>query len=512
MSDWTAGYVVDRDAAYTYGYYNELNPLRVRFAFLMSGLVPPQFDTACELGYGQGLSVNMNAAAGTTRWWGTDFNASQASFAQELAAASGAGADLVDEAFGEFCTRDDLPDFDYIGLHGIWSWISDENRALLVDFARRKLKVGGVFYISYNTHPGWAAFAPMRHLLAEHAEVMAVPGRGMVSRVDAALDFADRLLAVQPRFAIANPQIADRVKRLREQNRNYLAHEYFNQYWAPVHFSEMADWVQPSKLDYACPAHPMENLPINLTEAQRNFLGEIPDRMFRETVRDFMINQQFRRDYWVRGVRTLTGYAQVEALRRERFVLGIPAADMPKKVTTQMGDANLHEDIYRPLADAMADNRPHSLGELEQKLGASAKLSLPQIAEAITILLESGVAHTAQSDEQIEACKPRTDRLNVHLMNRARSASEVGYLASPVTGGAIAVAAFHQLFLLAHRIGRPAKEWGQFAWEIFGPQGQKLIKEGKVLQTPEENRQELDNLAREFAEKRLAVLQALQVA
>ena len=30
MSDWTAGYVTDID--YTFGYYAELNPLRVRLA------------------------------------------------------------------------------------------------------------------------------------------------------------------------------------------------------------------------------------------------------------------------------------------------------------------------------------------------------------------------------------------------------------------------------------------------------------------------------------------------
>jgi SAM-dependent methyltransferase len=66
---------------------------------------------------------------------------------------------LFDESFAEFASRD-LPEFDYIGLHGIWSWISDENRAVIVDFIRRKLKVGGVLYISYNTLPGWAPLPP----------------------------------------------------------------------------------------------------------------------------------------------------------------------------------------------------------------------------------------------------------------------------------------------------------------------------------------------------------------
>ena len=142
MSDWTAGYIAD--IAYTYGYYGELNPLRLRLAFLSAGLAFPEVGTACELGFGQGMSTNLHAAASTTHWSGTDFNPAQAAFAMQLAQASGANVKLLDEAFAEFCNRSDLPEYDYIGLHGIWSWISDENRAVIVDFIRRKLKVGGV--------------------------------------------------------------------------------------------------------------------------------------------------------------------------------------------------------------------------------------------------------------------------------------------------------------------------------------------------------------------------------
>ena len=175
MTDWTAGYVAD--IGYTYGYYTELNPLRLRLPLLAAGIVFPEIDTACELGFGQGMSIGMHAAASGRRWYGTDFNPAQAGFAQEMAAASGAQAYLFDQAFAEFCARNDLPDFDYIGLHGIWSWISDENRALIADFIRRRLKVGGVLYISYNTQPGWTAMLPMRELLTEHAEVMVPAAR-----------------------------------------------------------------------------------------------------------------------------------------------------------------------------------------------------------------------------------------------------------------------------------------------------------------------------------------------
>jgi len=76
MTDWTAGYVAD--IGYTFGYYQELNPLRVKLAFLNAGLAVPEFGSACELGYGQGMSANLHAAASVTSWHGTDFNPSQA--------------------------------------------------------------------------------------------------------------------------------------------------------------------------------------------------------------------------------------------------------------------------------------------------------------------------------------------------------------------------------------------------------------------------------------------------
>jgi hypothetical protein len=134
MSDWTAGYVAD--IGYTFGYYTELNPLRVKLAFLNAGLVFPEAGTACELGFGQGLSANMHAAASTCQWHGTDFNPAQAGFAQGLASVAGSGAKLYDDSFAEFVNRTDLPEFDYIGIHGIWSWISDENRSIMVEFIR----------------------------------------------------------------------------------------------------------------------------------------------------------------------------------------------------------------------------------------------------------------------------------------------------------------------------------------------------------------------------------------
>lgn len=511
MTDWTAGYVAD--IGYTYGYYTELNPLRVRLAFLNAGLQPPAMGAACELGFGQGVSANLHAAASVVQWHGTDFNPAQAGFAQELARVAESGAQLFDEAFDQFCSRPDLPEFDYIGLHGIWSWISDENRAVIVDFVRRKLKVGGVLYISYNTQPGWAAMVPMRDLLTEHAEVMGADGAGIVNRIDSALAFADQLLAANPTYARANPQIAERVKKIKEQNRHYVAHEYFNRDWQPMAFAKMAQWLEPAKLQWACSANMLDAVDaVNLSAEQQELLKGIPDTMFRQTVRDFCVNQQFRKDYWVKGARQLTALDQAEALRAERVILVQPRADVSMKVTGSLGEANLQEAVYAPVLDALADYKPKTLGQLEQAV-KGASVSFAQLLQACVILSGTGVLLPAQDDTVANRARKRTDRLNHHLMMKARSSSELNYLASPVTGGGVTVARFNQLFLLARASGhkQPA-DWAKYAWNILAMQGQRIMKEGKALEGIDDNIAELTAQAEAFAKKQLPVLVALQVA
>ncbi len=509
MTDWTSGYVAD--IGYTYGYYTELNPQRVKLVFLNAGLVTPEFGAACELGFGQGLSVNMHAAASVCSWHGTDFNPSQAGFAQELVASSGANAHLYDEAFAEFAQRD-MPDFDYIGLHGIWSWISDENRTVIVDFIRKKLKVGGVLYISYNTLPGWGTFAPMRHLMTEHAEIIGADGIGIVSRIDGALDFTEKLFATNPLFARANPQVNEKIKQLKGQNRHYLAHEYFNHDWHPMHFSAMGQWLEPAKLSYACSAHYMDSVEIvNLTPDQQAFLRGIHDPMFKQTVRDFMVNQQFRKDYWVKGARRITPLEQAQGLRDQRLIMTTHLPDMILKVIGALGEASLPKKFYAPVLDLMADHKIRSLGQIEQAVKDQG-INFSQLIQTVLVLCGNGTVSPVQSDIEATKAKKHTDKLNNQLMLKARSCNDITYLASPVTGGGIGVGRFQQMFVMSLQQGKKKpEEWAAFVAQILASQGQKIVKEGTPLETAEAQLAELTNQAYQFATKQLPILKALQI-
>ena len=510
MSDWTSGYVAD--IGYTFGYYNELNPNRATLAFLNAGYVPPSTGTHCELGFGQGMSVNIHAAASGTSWYGSDFNPSQAAFAQSLVMASGADAHLTDEAFADFCNRTDLPDFDSIGLHGIWSWISDENRSIIVDFIRRKLKVGGALYISYNTMPGWATFAPMRHLMTEHASVMGAPGRGVVNRVDGALEFAQKLIETNPVFARANPSVIDRLKKVAEQNRHYLAHEYFNKDWHPMHFATMSEWLTPAKISFACSAHYFDQMDVvNLTTEQQALLKEISDSNFKESVRDFMVNQQFRKDYWIKGPRKLSSQEQVERITGHEAVMTSHPDDITLKIIGTAGEVTLNEAIYAPLLDLMSDYKVRSIRDISEKLKQNG-ISLSQIVQAVMLLIGSGHMESAQSEASIKNSITTSKKLNDALINIARINVEASNLASPVTGGGIAVNRFQQLFILAINQGqKQPEELAKSAWTMLASQNQRLLKDGKAIETAEANLAELTRQAQDFSNKKLPILKALQV-
>ena len=68
---WTEGYVTGID--YTYGYHAELSPARLQFSLLTAGydvsLPAAGAMSYLELGFGQGLSLTIHAAATGGRFW-----------------------------------------------------------------------------------------------------------------------------------------------------------------------------------------------------------------------------------------------------------------------------------------------------------------------------------------------------------------------------------------------------------------------------------------------------------
>jgi hypothetical protein len=511
MNGWTGGYVSGIE--YLYDFQPEAGPLRVQLALLAAGIAPPRITTACELGFGQGMGVNIHAAAQAVRWYGTDFNPAHVGFARELAAASGAEVQLYDESFAEFCARPDLPDFDLIVLHGVWSWISEDNRALIVDFLRRKLAVGGVVYLSYNVQPGFAALIPLHAVLFGHAAALGRSGEALAPRVDAALAFAERVLAQSPAYAASHPQLLEQLRSIRGEDRRYLVHEYLNGNWTPTSFARVSETLGAAKLEYACSPSPQRTAQgLELTAEQRALLAEIPETSYREVVGDLMLNRSFRIDYWVKGARRLAPLERIERLLEQRVMLIRQPDDVLSAVAGTLGKAAPLRPVLAAVIEALADRQPRSLAEIEDTMNDG---TVPQLCDAIGALVSLDAVTPVQDEPAAQAARAHTARLNALLCAKAIRGADVRVLASPVlgtgfgeVGGRIALFFLHGL---ARGLREP-RELGLQALHIFRTLGIGLFRDGRPIESAEESLALLTGQAQYFVDRQLPALRAMQIA
>jgi hypothetical protein len=509
MAEWSEGYVSEIN--YTYGYYSELNPNNTVIPFLMAGIAPPKVSHACELGFGQGVSLNIHASASEVQWYGTDFNPSQVGFAQELAEIAGNNACLYDQSFREFCERDDLPEFDFIGLHGIWAWISLENQQIIIDFIRRKLRVGGAVYISYNTLPGWSTIAPLQHMLSQYDQVVGSRKESQLERVTNAFDFSKALIQLSPSMILQAPAILDRIQQNSEKDPSYLVHEYFNQSWQALYFSQVAEALAPAKLSYVSSANYLEDFSAsNFNNEQQAFLDKLADPIFVQTSKDYMQDKIFRRDYWVKGARTLSAHQLEQHWQPLRFLLMVNPKDIELKIVGTLGNVDLREDIYQPLIAVLSDHKIHSYTAIKEQLPAM--FDAPLLAEALAILHSKGHIVLVQDEAIIQAVQSKCAALNAHLIQQNVNGAETANLASPVTGGSVHVSRVPMLFLNAYKQGATEPQaWVDSAWQVLKSQGQCLIKEGNNLVGDEDNLAELARLAQDFQQGSLQTLKYLQI-
>ena len=512
MNDWTDGYVAEVN--YPYGYYRELNPTFQSFVQLVhgyEGVTSYNQLQYCELGCGQGVTTNLLAASNPhIKFYATDFNPSQIVGAEKLARQAGLeNIHFYDSSFEDFLSEPTLPrKFDVICLHGIYSWVSERNRSLIIEFIKSRLQPGGVVYISYNALPGWSVAMPLRQLFAEFKKNVAGP---IHSRLTASIDFVESVQQAKARYFSSNPSLTGRLDQLRVQDKDYLSHEYLNKDWTPFYITDVDSDLSAAKLSFSASAEPLSYvLAHTLTDEQKNIVDSLPNIVQKELIKDYIFNNQFRKDLFVKGIIKLGSIDERDFWLNQRIVLIRPKEDIAMSVGTQFGELALRKEIYEPLIKSLP-NGPILVKDI-LKNPEVARLSWNNIKQALSILFGAGHIEPCLPLKNEEKRLKSTRILNYAIIQRAKQNADIQFLASPVTGGGIFVARFDQLFLLAIAEGlKTSSDWARFVWNILKAEDQRLRRNGIVLTADEENLNELNEQAFQFAGKTLPVLKWLQI-
>ena len=490
---WSDGYVVDID--YTHGFYRELTPSLLRFVTALRRVQAVDTDrpfTYYELGCGNGNTAALLAAVNPQgRFIGVDFNPAHVAYARQLAADTGVeNATFLEHSFGELVGLD-VADADIIALHGVYSWVSEENRRHVVEFIRRRLKPAGIVYVSYNCLPGFAQAAPLQRLFTEHASL---EEGELPDRVRRSVQFATLLAGAEAEYFRVSPLAKKLLARVAGEDLRYVAHEFFGANWSPRFHADVARELAAANLAYAGSAALIDNFDqLVLKPELAAFVERAADRAFAETVKDYAVNRTFRRDVYTRDAPPADPAEAAAMLGRTRFALARPRALCRLKRRTQAGEVALEEASYVPVLDALA-RAPMTLDELAQAPECAA-LDRAGLRQAVLGMAAFGNILPALPAAGEGARRAAAARFNNGVLSRPVAAPEAVALASPVLGSGVTVSVIDSLLLGGHAKGGDPVE---HAVQTLLAGGFKLLKSGEPVKSADEARKLIAGKARFF--------------
>jgi len=501
--DWTAGYASDIE--YTAGFYQEQSPAFLNFVSVLNGTEPIDTDrpfTYFELGFGRGLTLNLLAAAYPQgQFYGADFNPSHVAGAQSLAdAANLSNLTLLEDSFEELVASDrhDLPQFDFITLHGIYTWVNRENQQYIIAFIERYLKPGGLVYLSYNAMPGWSSSLPLQRLLVEYAD--AFPGRSD-QQMQGAADLIKRMDAASANYFGAHPNLKSRVEMLQTNNTNYLVHEYMHKQWMPLYHVDVARDLASAKMEYVGSANlPMFYSSFYLNEEKQDIINTHSNPAMRETMKDFFFNTSFRKDVFVRGNRKLASRKQVELLLNTGVMILVSQEQISLHFKLAVGEWQGKADLFTPMLAALYE-RPHRIGELMQ-LPSMHGQSLVDIVQAVVMLVSSGQG-MIYGDPPSEEAHASSQRMNREIARLAVYDDEYQAMVSPLLKALLPLNQVERLVYFHLSNSEAASDIdaiAHFVWSAISGQDRRMMSNGVPLETTEEN----------LAEVKMQVLKTLQ--
>lgn len=470
MDDEFEGYVTA--TPYTHVYYPESAPSRLQLiAYNRSVPFPSSRPLRyLELGYGNGVSLNIHAAASPGEYWGTDINAAHVAEANAFAAASGSGLKALASSFEELLARPDLPQFDVIVALGVWSWVSDANRKTIVELLRRNLAEGGLFCMSSVAMPGFGELAPLQRLLRLNLKRGGTGGT-IFDKLGSGLGLATALQKAGSPFFAEESRAGRMLEGARTSDPSYLVHEYLHEHWKPAFFAETAATLGEAGLRFVANERLVDQFDeLNFGPQALDLLAAIDDPWLRETARDFLRSGHVKGDIYVKRSEP-DRLPSPEPVLDLEFVLGIPAlVARTKKFRTPVVVLEFDAPPFRNLIDALGAQpcRPWSLNALIEAC-SSVQFDRDEVLRALMILIDAEIVHPAQPRARVEKAAPACARLNAEILRRALTEDRLQALASPVTGGGVSVSRIQQLFLLAWTRGaRSPDAWAKFAWEAPG--------------------------------------------
>ena len=194
----------------------------------------------------------------------------------------------INESFGTF---------DYIIVHGIWSWVPDVVKDKILSICNKNLSDNGIAYVSYNTYPGWKRLEQLRDIMLyseKRAKDQNLLERTLytknVLKMVADTMNSDERSRTQSNYKISN------IHRVLNSSDYYVAHEYLETFNDPVYVSEFIERAQQQGCAYIGDEVPQRSFISWLSEDVADNIRTLSNGNYidKEQFYDYVYDTQFR--------------------------------------------------------------------------------------------------------------------------------------------------------------------------------------------------------------------------
>lgn len=464
-------YVTEID--YQWNYYKELSPAWLAAICTLHGVRPPDLTGPfryCELGCGRPLSLAAHAALYPTgQFVGIDFSRDAMDAAAVLMTDRPAdNFSFRRQTFEDAAGRTGEAPFDFICLHGVLSWVDATQRAHIRRFIDAHLAPGGLVYASYNCHPGWSAYAPLRRLLKLFADRVDGP---LIARIEYAYRSLKALVAANPAMAETQGPALEQLGKDLKRPLYYVAHEYFNECWEIFHSADVIADFAGIGIDFVGSTWPGEMTRstriLEQIAAERPAAGEAAaiEAGLVETAADIALNRRFRADLFCRAPTRLAETDADAAFDALPFYASLASAEpdngpeandpAPMAEATGLPEQTVRAVIARATAAPLSARELAAEGVPADSAAEATALSRIQARDLLTVLWLANliepanplatVAGGTDADDGSPDAAPASDlAARCRQFNAALSANPlhtpIAWLLSPCLGQPIAVA------------------------------------------------------------------------
>ena len=379
-------------------YIRRLQPALLSYVAASAGFPPPDPKgpfTYLELGCGNGATLNVLAAANPeSHFLGIDLNTAHVDYARNDARRGNLANVTYIEGSFDGVTLDNIPVCDFIAIHGVYSRLPQSPLNGVHELVRERLRSGGLFFIDYLCAPGSIPIDPVRVFLREATR----NGKGSSDqRIAAGMDILKQLGGANTGYFAETPAakavLARQLMRIDSGRPNALSnltHHALAVNQKPSYFFEIQEQMARCGLRFAGSTSTIRNeadlcLPL---EFKALYSGQ-EDLGVRELIKDFLLNQNRRKDVYVKA-NSPDEQAAREYLRADVFIFAMrPASAILKGWNNQFQNWKVRhgpDSAVKLILDCI-DNGKNAFHEIERAAEERGDVSRDQLVRALNLLL-----------------------------------------------------------------------------------------------------------------------------